>query len=539
MLAQFRRFSAAIAALMSTLTLTVSAQTQLNVLPDGARSAHFVKVASRLDLGGQTFMYIDMAGLTERMGKAMNNLVQDLQQLEGGAKIPFPIQLDPIFQDLGIYNLEAFGTSSYAEPEGVFRNKAYIYMPDGRSGIFNVFGNQPHAFDSVAMATGDTDLVLSMDFNGKEVLSIVENLITRIMGDAGKMVLNMGLMQPLNPAAATPADPDAADAEPPTTWMKLFESSNTRISVVARLGPAQQIPVPNMDKPLNVPKFEVVVSMDNYGWLFDEIAKATGDGEGIITEAGTLRILQVPEVGDNSQVEAFGYKPALVSDKETGAFHVTTSIEYFNQCNARPDTLKDQPDFQAATTGLPTQGSGFVYISPDSFKQMNYFVNAFTDAAPESKFILNLYSIYLPFLTSPPSGKGAASVTVYEDDGVFSDSRTPFSSYGNASMGGAESVFVIGVLAAMAIPAFNKVRQTSQEKAVLNNLRQIASAADQYFIEEGETIVTLDKLIGPDKYIRSLEPIAGEDYSVLSPITAGFTELSVTLSDGRVITYGY
>jgi len=34
-------------------------------------------------------------------------------------------------------------------------------------------------------------------------------------------------------------------------------------------------------------------------------------------------------------------------------------------------------------------------------------------------------------------------------------------------------VVIIGLLAAMAIPAFQKVRQSSQDKAVLNNARQL------------------------------------------------------------------
>ena len=37
-------------------------------------------------------------------------------------------------------------------------------------------------------------------------------------------------------------------------------------------------------------------------------------------------------------------------------------------------------------------------------------------------------------------------------------------------------VVIIGLLAAMAIPAFAKVRQQSRLKAVLNNVRQIANA---------------------------------------------------------------
>jgi type IV pilus assembly protein PilA len=46
-------------------------------------------------------------------------------------------------------------------------------------------------------------------------------------------------------------------------------------------------------------------------------------------------------------------------------------------------------------------------------------------------------------------------------------------------------VVIIGLLAAMAIPAFNKVRQSSIEKTLTNDAKQLASAANQYFMENG------------------------------------------------------
>lgn len=49
-------------------------------------------------------------------------------------------------------------------------------------------------------------------------------------------------------------------------------------------------------------------------------------------------------------------------------------------------------------------------------------------------------------------------------------------------------------------------------RAVTNNLRQISSAADQYFLEEGKDEVRIEDLIGPNKYIGSLKPILGESY---------------------------
>lgn len=62
-------------------------------------------------------------------------------------------------------------------------------------------------------------------------------------------------------------------------------------------------------------------------------------------------------------------------------------------------------------------------------------------------------------------------------------------------------VVIIGLLAAMAIPAFQKVREHSQAKACINNMRMLASAYDQYQIEEGRPPVSFEQLIGPGLYI--------------------------------------
>lgn len=63
-------------------------------------------------------------------------------------------------------------------------------------------------------------------------------------------------------------------------------------------------------------------------------------------------------------------------------------------------------------------------------------------------------------------------------------------------------VVIIGLLAAMAVPAFQQVRKSSSEKAALNDLRQIAAAADQYFLENNANSVDVSALTGT--YIKSL-----------------------------------
>lgn len=103
-------------------------------------------------------------------------------------------------------------------------------------------------------------------------------------------------------------------------------------------------------------------------------------------------------------------------------------------------------------------------------------------------------------------------------------------------------VVIIGLLAVMAIPAFQKVRAAAQTNAVKNNLRQISNGADQYFLQNGVTTVAYADLVGPDKTIKSLTSVAGENYIALFPITPAKTsaEISITVPglDNAAVTYG-
>jgi type IV pilus assembly protein PilA len=96
-------------------------------------------------------------------------------------------------------------------------------------------------------------------------------------------------------------------------------------------------------------------------------------------------------------------------------------------------------------------------------------------------------------------------------------------------------VVIIGLLAAMAIPAFQKVRTSSQDKAVLNNMRQLGAGADQYFLENGVTTVQITSLVGSNAYIKALNTVANENY----PTTYG-QGIAITVTNiagARTLTY--
>jgi len=98
-------------------------------------------------------------------------------------------------------------------------------------------------------------------------------------------------------------------------------------------------------------------------------------------------------------------------------------------------------------------------------------------------------------------------------------------------------VVIIGLLAAMAIPAFQRVRSSSQDRAVLNNLRQLSSAADQYYLEAGVSSVNSTTLVGNNssQYLKTVTLVAGETYT--ATLLQGEAVTASNVAGARVITY--
>jgi type IV pilus assembly protein PilA len=96
-------------------------------------------------------------------------------------------------------------------------------------------------------------------------------------------------------------------------------------------------------------------------------------------------------------------------------------------------------------------------------------------------------------------------------------------------------VVIIGLLAAMAIPAFQKVRQSSQDKAVLNNARQLSAGADQYFLENGVSTCASTDLVGSSNYVKVVNTVAAESYP--TNFTQGITITITGVAGARTVTY--
>jgi len=79
-------------------------------------------------------------------------------------------------------------------------------------------------------------------------------------------------------------------------------------------------------------------------------------------------------------------------------------------------------------------------------------------------------------------------------------------------------VAIIGLLAVIAIPSFVRARQTTQQNACVNNLRQIDGAKDQYAIENNKKTGDAAASTDIDPYLKrgydGIECPAGGTYSI-------------------------
>ncbi len=91
------------------------------------------------------------------------------------------------------------------------------------------------------------------------------------------------------------------------------------------------------------------------------------------------------------------------------------------------------------------------------------------------------------------------------------------------------------MLAVLAVQAVVSVLHRSEDMAVLGTVRQLAAAADQYYLENDVTSVALSQLVGPTNYVKALRIVNQESYP--THFTQGATITASGIAGARTITY--
>jgi len=176
--------------------------------------------------------------------------------------------------------------------------------------------------------------------------------------------------------------------------------------------------------------------------------------------------------------------------------------------------LKSTDEFKRMARGIPEEGNSFVLVSPR-------FSKAISEA--QSKVLASVMAeeggspLFFQSLLAHNATAFSYDVSANTEQGWVSVGN------GNADPGKTAATVVlmqpaavVGLLSAIAIPNFVKARSTAQRNTVINNLRIIEGAKDQWAIEnrksDGAGVTERDL----ETYIRGgrVRPIVGETYSI-------------------------
>jgi hypothetical protein len=512
----------------------------VDLVPEAERSRHFDAVNSHLELGGVLYGYADVDGDALALAGSAQALVRQIAVAQPQLGALGQKDFKELFTELGLNDVKAIGVSSVREAGGVFRNRTFIFTPDGRHGLFAVFGGQPGRFVGPRLAPPDCDFYCESDFDVSALYDTVKAVVTKMSGPDAAASLQKKLKD--------------AGAQSGYSLLDVIEGLNGRLTVIVRMDPEVTFDMPG-PKPVKIPALSAVLRVEGIGAALEGALEK--DAALVGSQDGSLHIFtrRVP-------LPVAGLQPVLAVDGKT--IYAATSPAFLHECLARTAGLETNPQFAAGLAALGPEGNGLTWVSPRFFSRLKEIGTLNPDAAPEMRRTLDVFASNLPAVTQP-----LLSLRSNLPDGVLVRSSWNSSLKSNLAMFTIYNPVTLGLVAAMAIPAFQKVQQASQAKAALNrppgaaplqqspqqpqqlqspqeridsqneriqeNLRKLDEAANKFYADHDETTTTLEQLVGPGKYLPSIRRVAGEDYRTL--LFKKGRPLRLYLRDGRVIMY--
>lgn len=470
------------------------------------RSQHFAAVNKHLELGGELYGYADIDGDAQLFAAQLRRMADNVAEAQPMAGAMLQQDFGKIFEELGLTDVKAIGLSSVRDGNAGYRNRVYFYTPAGRHGLLSVLGGSAAPYVHTKLAPADADFYAEGEFDLPSAYKAIRAVIVRVGGEMTASMVDTQLKK--------------AGAEAGVSALEIIQSLKGRSAMVLRVDAEKNIALPT-PQPVNIPAFSLLLRIDGLGATLEKALAAVPVFE--VKQEGTMKTytLQIP-------LPVEGLQPVLAI--ENGVLYLATSPAFLKECREQKTNLAQNKEFQAALSQVGAEGNGLAYVSPKFFKRLRQLDAINPQAAPEAKRVFAMIAENIPELTRP-----LVTGRTNLPDGILVRSWSHRTLKPALAAVAVYNPVTIGVLAAMAIPAFQKVRANSQEKMIQNNLRQFSAAAQQYMLENAKDVVKYDDIVGPGKYIETLNPVLGEDYKSIV-VHSTDASITVTTAAGKVFS---
>jgi len=480
----------------SSISLRIATTLLVATLPLSSASASFEDASAYIDLDGSMVGYMGFEGDGQEIGAELNDIYQKI--LASRPEMPpIPVDFTLLIENLGFGSLKAIAMSSKDVEAGLHRNRSAALLNGAPKGLFAIYDLEPLTFTAAAMAPADASAAMTISVNLGALRDTSTLIMQQVMGPMGEGMIQQQLAQIIPETDINYNELiDALSGKWDGFWHQSYRED------------FQQ-------------EFKFWVSIEGAGSLLPRLqAMAEGMGVPFSEDEEGLKANFSSLLGEAAVIGLY-----VESPKDSDSLIVYSHSDWTPESGGA--RLADSDAFKDLAKRLPSEGIAFSYSVGADLEPILAGMAAMPQVVQYGEVATSVIDFLLGDFLEPNM-----AVSYMDGDHMVSDQ---YASYSTKQMIMAIPAIAGGGMgAAMAIPAFQKVRETSQEKAVTNNLRQIASAADQFFLENGVTEVHIDKLVGEGGYLRVLNPVAGESYEGM--VIRQGEDISVMLGDGTLIS---
>ncbi len=503
---------------------------QARLVPEAERSAHFDAVNSNLDLGGTLYGYVDIDGDALDAADAVHAAIHQMALAQPQLARLEKQDLKALFTDLGLNDVRAIGLSSVRESNGNYRNRTFIYTPGGRHGVLAIFGGQPGKFEGARLAPPDADFYSESEFDIRALYETVKGVIAKVGGPEQAASFENSLKGAGGPAAFSA--------------LEIIRGLKGRLTIVIKVDPNVSFTLPTGANPLKIPGLFVFAKVTGIGAVLE---RSLENGAAFTASVDSGRHVFVPV----KPSPIGGVQTVFATEGET--LYFATSAGFLQECLSRQKGLDSNPQFAAGLAALGPDGNGLTWVSPRFFEGIKQIPALNPNAPPQMMRAFDLLAANLPTPTQP-----LFSVRSNLPEGILVRSNWNRSLKADIVMFSIYNPVSVGLMTAMALPAFQKARQhnqvsapyvpssrpailpdqpqtVSQTAAITDNLNMLDQAAQRFYAEHNATTTTLDQLVGPGKYLPSINSVAGEDYRTV--LFKKGRPLRLFLKDGRIVIF--
>ncbi|HTX21820.1 MAG TPA: hypothetical protein VMD27_08190 [Candidatus Aquilonibacter sp.] len=439
----------------------------------------FNEVTSQLDPGGDFYLYLSTAQWLENLSAKVSHWQQAFESMpdmngEDRANVDKAFGVAArLIKDSGIEDVTGVGMSSIEIEPGLYRNKALLhhYPGKGTGFLWNFLGKQPHPLAGLDMLPSNTALAVFSDMDAPLLWSVAQQEVAE-----SDFPQAQELMQKL---------PAKFEQQTQIKWDDFLNSLGGEFGFVLTLDDDNKIPIPlppSGAAEIPEPGLLIVIKV-NDDTIFNRLDQVLKQNPQVISvdNAGLkMRTIPVPIpfIGELRPTAATG----------GGYLFIASSDDLVNEVLAvksgKTPGLQSTAEFKRLSQNIPDQGNQFTFVS-QRFSQTMFQIQqqamnaaAARDSSPaQAQWMQSLFS-QKPMFTY--------SVGINTDNGCLTVGNSSQSYAYTATI--LPAVAVVGMMAAIAIPNFEKARETAQRNACINNLRQIDAAKEQWALENGKKV---------------------------------------------------